>query len=87
VRRFGVLALVVSLAAIVVSSGQAALFFLFEPAAATANEMVTVRLGGTPASFTFAQREEPLEVSMQREPNGTLFDKLGWLPKKGWGET
>ena len=23
--------------------------------------------------------------AMQREPDGTLFDKLGWLPKKGWG--
>jgi hypothetical protein len=23
--------------------------------------------------------------AVRREPDGTLFDKLGWLPKKGWG--
>lgn len=23
--------------------------------------------------------------AMQLEPDGTLFDKLGWVPKKGWG--
>ena len=65
-RRFGVLTLVVSIAAaIVISSAQAALFFLFEPTAASANEMVTVRLGGTPASFTLHQREEPFEPAIR----------------------
>ena len=24
-------------------------------------------------------------ISMQRQSDGTLFDKLGWLPKRGWG--
>jgi hypothetical protein len=66
VRRFGVLALVVSIAAAVaVSSAQAALFFLFHPTAASANEMVTVRLGGTPASFTLDQREGPFEPAIR----------------------
>jgi hypothetical protein len=66
VRRFGVLALVVSIAAaIVVSSAQAALFFLFEPTVATANDMVTVRLGGTPVSFTHDQREPPFERAIR----------------------
>lgn len=65
-RRFGVLALAVSIAAaIVVSSAHAALFFLFEPTAVSANDIVTVRLGGTPVSFTPAQREEPLEPAIR----------------------
>jgi hypothetical protein len=66
VRRFGVLALVVSIAAaIVVSTAHSALFFLFEPTAASANDMVTVRLGGTPATFTLDQREEPFEPAIR----------------------
>jgi hypothetical protein len=66
VRRLGVLALVVSIAAaIIVSSAQAALFFLFEPTEATANDMVTVRLGGTPVSFTHDQREPPFERAIR----------------------
>ena len=47
------------IAAGVASSASAALFFLFEPTTADAGEVVTVRLGGTPASFTLEQREKP----------------------------
>src|SRR5918996_1547157 len=132
VRRPAVLALVAAVAAVVVSSAHAALFFLFKPTSANAGDLVTVRLGGTPASFTLDDRERPLQrairlylvpddlaptvrtrfdsraqfigalvpdrgargvltvtedglLAVQREPDGTLFDKLGWLPKKDWG--
>ena len=59
-RRFGVVAAVaLAAAAILVSSAQAALFFLFKPTTADAGGYVSVRLGGTPASFTLADRERP----------------------------
>lgn len=62
VRRLGVLALVaVVLAAGIVSSAQAALFFLFKPTTAKAGELITVRLGGTPPGFTLAKREKPFQ--------------------------
>ena len=53
------LALVAAVAAVVVSSAHAALFFLFKPTNANAGDLVTVRLGGTPASFTLDDRERP----------------------------
>ena len=45
----------------IVSSATAALFFLFKPTAAKPGDAVTVRLGGTPASFTLADREKPFQ--------------------------
>ena len=36
-----------------------ALFFLFRPTSVAAGELVTVRLGGTPAGFEHADRERP----------------------------
>jgi hypothetical protein len=60
VRRLGVLA-AVALGAIVfaISSAHAALFFLFQPASADAGDLVTVRLGGTPAGFEEKDAERP----------------------------
>lgn len=59
-RRLVVLILVVAvIAAGVASSASAALFFLFKPTTADAGDVVTVRLGGTPATFTLEQRKKP----------------------------
>ncbi len=59
-RRLVVVTLVVTILAVaVVSSASAALFFLFKPTSADAGEVVTVRLGGTPANFTVEQRKKP----------------------------
>jgi hypothetical protein len=43
----------------VAGTARAALFFLFEPASVEAGNVVTVRLGGTPASFSLADRRRP----------------------------
>jgi hypothetical protein len=59
-RRVAVLAAVVSVAAVAASSAHAALFFLFRPATADAGSVVTVRLGGTPASFEPEDARRPL---------------------------
>jgi hypothetical protein len=59
-RRFGVLVLAaVVTPAVIASSAQAALFFLFKPTTATPGELVTVRLGGTPPGFNPEQRVKP----------------------------
>ena len=60
-RRLVVLTLVTVVAVALVSSASASLFFLFQPATATAGDIVTVRLGGTPAGFTLDQRERPFQ--------------------------
>jgi hypothetical protein len=66
VRRLGVLAAIAVVAfAIVVSSAHAALFFLFKPPSANADELVTVRLGGTPGGLTLAKREKPFQRPMR----------------------
>ncbi|HEU5490189.1 MAG TPA: hypothetical protein VFU84_05290, partial [Gaiellaceae bacterium] len=49
------------LAAVAASSASAALFFLFEPTAAKPGDVVTIRTGGTPASFTARHRKQPLQ--------------------------
>ncbi|HLG09032.1 MAG TPA: hypothetical protein VI409_10240 [Gaiellaceae bacterium] len=60
--RFGVLVLAAAVvAAVVAASAHAALFFLFKPTTARAGDLVTVRLGGTPATFTLDQRERPFQ--------------------------
>lgn len=61
-----------SVAAATAQRGSASLFFLFDPTAATAGERVTVRTGGTPASFGPARRVKPLGPSMRLYlvPNG-----------------
>jgi hypothetical protein len=65
-RRLGVLAAAaVAAAAILVSSAHAALFFLFEPTTAKTGGVVSVRLGGTPASFTLADRERPFRKGIR----------------------
>ena len=53
-------------------SAYAALFFLFKPTSAAPGERVTVRLGGTPASFTLADRKRPFKRAMRLYlvPNG-----------------
>jgi hypothetical protein len=65
VRRLAVLALVAAVAAVVVSYAHAALFFLFKPTSANAGDLVTVRLGGTPASFTLDDRERPFQRAIR----------------------
>jgi hypothetical protein len=61
VRRIGglVLALAVLSAATATTAG-AALFFLFTPTSASPGELVSIRLGGTPAGFTAGQRQKLL---------------------------
>ena len=53
------------IAAGVASSASAALFFLFKPTSADAGDVVTVRLGGTPADFTLEQREKPFRSGIR----------------------
>ena len=71
------LALLVTLAALLAAaapdSGRAALFFLFKPTSAMPGETVTVRLGGTPESFTQAQATRPFQrpIRLYLVPNGT----------------
>ena len=64
-RRLGVLAVTALAAAVVASPARAALFFLFQPTSADAGRFVTVRLGGTPAGFTLADRERPFRSAMR----------------------
>jgi hypothetical protein len=60
-RRLAVVAAAAALiAGVAVSSAHAALFFLFKPTTADAGSVVTVRLGGTPASFKPEDAERPL---------------------------
>lgn len=42
-------------------TAQAALFFLFKPTSAKPGDLVTVRLGGTPANFMLTERERPFQ--------------------------
>jgi hypothetical protein len=75
--RLGALTLAAAvIATIAASSVAAALFFLFKPAAAKPGDLVTVRLGGTPATFTLAARKEPLRRPMRiyLVPNGVASD-------------
>lgn len=64
-RRALVLAAVLVTAAAFAATANGALFFLFRPAAATAGNVVTVRLGGTPAAFTLADRQRPFRKPMR----------------------
>jgi hypothetical protein len=52
-------------AGLLAASASASLFFLFDPTSAGPNERVTVRLGGTPASFTPDARNLPLQRAMR----------------------
>jgi hypothetical protein len=52
-------------AAVVTSSATAALFFLFKPTTANTGDLVTVRLGGTPASFTLDDRQRPFQDAIR----------------------
>ena len=59
--RFAALILAVAVgAAVTAENARPALFFLFNPTSVTAGEVVTIRLGGTPAGFTLEQRVRPL---------------------------
>ncbi|MGH3133474.1 MAG: hypothetical protein ACRDNY_07000 [Gaiellaceae bacterium] len=64
------------IAAVVASSAAAALFFLFEPGSAEPGDVVTVRLGGTPAGFTLERRERPFRraIRVYLVPNGVAAD-------------
>jgi hypothetical protein len=52
-------------AAVVASSASAALFFLFDPTVAKPGDLVAIRLGGTPSTFTLAKRVKPLQAPMR----------------------
>jgi hypothetical protein len=66
VRRLGALTVVAAaVAAALASTATAALFFLFEPTSAKAGDLVTVRLGGTPPSFTTSQRQRPFQQGLR----------------------
>jgi hypothetical protein len=56
--------------------GRSALFFLLQPTTAQPGDVVTVRTGGTPASFTLGQRVRPFGRSMRLYlvPNGVAPD-------------
>ena len=77
VTRLALFALCASVvAAIVASSASAALFFLFKPTSAQTGDLVTVRLGGTPASFTLDKTERPFQkaIRIYLVPNGVADD-------------
>jgi hypothetical protein len=62
VRRLAAVVFVGALgAAVLASSVEAALFFLFKPTAAKPGEIVAIRTGGTPAGFTARQRHKPFQ--------------------------
>jgi hypothetical protein len=65
VRRFALLALAATVAAVVAASAHGALFFLFTPRSAEAGQLVTVRLGGTPPGFTLVDRQKPFGKPMR----------------------
>jgi hypothetical protein len=65
VRRIVVVTLALSISAVLATSAHAALFFLFEPTSARPGDLVTVRLGGTPANFTLAKRKKPLRPAIR----------------------
>lgn len=71
-HRFAALAVAAVVAAAIAGSAHAALFFLFAPRSAEAGQLVAVRLGGTPAGFTRADREKPFGRPMRiyLVPNG-----------------
>lgn len=59
-RRVGAIALAGAVAAaVIVSSANAALFFLFKPTEVKPGELATLRLGGTPPGFRPEQRVKP----------------------------
>ena len=64
------------LAGTLATSASAALFFLFSPTAALPGDVVKVRLGGTPAGFTPAQRERPFQrpIRIYLVPDGVAGD-------------
>ena len=71
-RRLVALVVAAAVALAIAGSAHAALFFLFGPRSAEAGQLVTVRLGGTPAGFTLADREKPFGTPMRvyLAPNG-----------------
>lgn len=71
--RLGLVALVAAVvAATAASSATAALFFLFKPTTAQTGDLVTVRLGGTPAGFSLDDRVGPFRkaIRLYLAPNG-----------------
>jgi hypothetical protein len=65
VRRLVAVVVAAAVAVAIAGSAHAALFFLFAPRSAEAGQVVTVRLGGTPAGFTLADREKPFGKPMR----------------------
>jgi hypothetical protein len=65
--RRGVLLVAAAVAAVAVaaSAAQSALFFLFAPSATNAGEVVSVRLGGTPADFREEDRQRPFRKGIR----------------------
>jgi hypothetical protein len=65
VRRIFPVVLGLLLSAVLATSAHAALFFLFAPTSARPGDVVTVRLGGTPVSFTASKRKKPLRPAIR----------------------
>lgn len=61
VGRLPVFLAAVAVAGAAAGDARASLFFLFEPTAAKPGDVVTVRTGGTPKSFTLRQRVRPFQ--------------------------
>jgi hypothetical protein len=61
VGRIPVFLAAAAVAGATADEARASLFFLFEPTAAKPGDVVTVRTGGTPKSFTLRQRVKPLQ--------------------------
>ena len=58
------------------STASAALFVLFKPTSASSGDLVTVRLGGTAASFTLEERQKPFKkaIRLYLAPSGAAGD-------------
>ena len=59
IRRLACLLAATVAAGVVASTAAGALFFLFQPTSAQSGDRIAIRLGGTPAGFTAADRVEP----------------------------
>lgn len=74
--RIPVFFAVAAFAGATAGEARGALFFLFEPTAAKAGDVVTARTGGTPKSFTLRQRVRPFQrpIRLYLVPNQLARD-------------
>jgi hypothetical protein len=65
VRRLGALVVVVTVALAIAVPAHAALFFLFDRTTAEPGDVVSIRLGGTPKTYTSRDRRLPLKQAIR----------------------